>query len=58
MCENGQAIKNIDETKLSLALKKKTIDIIVDLGEGSKDFTVWTSDLTEDYIKINADYRS
>ena len=58
LCENGQANKKIDDTKLSHALKRKTVNIIVDLGEGSKDFMVWTSDLTEDYIKINADYRS
>jgi N-acetylglutamate synthase/N-acetylornithine aminotransferase len=39
-------------------LKKKKVDILVDLAEGDKDFTAWTSDLTEDYIRINADYRS
>ena len=33
--------------------------VINDTGtEGHKEFTAWTSDLTEDYIKINADYRS
>ena len=58
LCENGQANKKTDDTKLSHALKRKTVNITVDLGEGSKDFMVWTSDLTEDYIKINADYRS
>ena len=42
----------------SHALKKKEVDIVVDLAEGQKEFTAWTSDLTEDYIKINADYRS
>ncbi len=58
LCEDGQANKKIDDTKLSHALKRKTVNITVDLGEGSKEFMVWTSDLTEDYIKINADYRS
>ncbi len=58
LCENGQANKKINDNKLSHALKRKTVNITVDLGEGSKDFMVWTSDLTEDYIKINADYRS
>ena len=58
LCENGKAINAIDDTKLSLALKRKTVNIKVDLGEGSREFTVWTSDLTEDYVRINADYRS
>ena len=58
LCENGKAINAIDDTKLSLALKRKTVNIKVDLGEGVREFTVWTSDLTEDYVRINADYRS
>ena len=53
-----EAINTIDDTKLSLALKRKTVNIKVDLGEGGREFTVWTSDLTEDYVRINADYRS
>ena len=58
LCESGKATNTIDETKLSLALKRKTVNIKVDLGEGGREFTVWTSDLTEDYVRINADYRS
>ena len=58
LCENGKAINSIDDTKLSLALKRKTVNIKVDLGEGGREFTVWTSDLTEEYVRINADYRS
>ena len=58
LCKNGQGVQTVDDAKLSRALKKKKVDIVVDLAEGHKDFTAWTSDLTEDYIKINADYRS
>ena len=58
LCKNGQGIDRLDEVSLSKALKKKNIDILADLAEGQEEFTVWTSDLTEDYIKINADYRS
>ena len=48
----------IDEASLSESLKNKNIKILVDLAEGDNEFTSWTSDLTEEYIKINADYRS
>ena len=58
MCQNGQGIETVDDASLSRALKKKKVDILVDLSEGNKDFTAWTSDLTEDYVRINADYRS
>ncbi|WP_281954652.1 bifunctional ornithine acetyltransferase/N-acetylglutamate synthase, partial [Pseudophaeobacter arcticus] len=34
------------------------ITIKVDLGLGSGTCTVWTCDLTHQYITINADYRS
>ncbi|MDC3107624.1 bifunctional glutamate N-acetyltransferase/amino-acid acetyltransferase ArgJ [Paracoccaceae bacterium] len=58
LCQNGQGIEAVDEASLSCALKKKKIDIVIDLAEGDKNFTAWTSDLTEEYIRINADYRS
>ena len=58
LCENGRAVEKIDETALSTSLKNKKIKILIDLAEGNEIFTAWTSDLTEDYIKINADYRS
>ena len=34
------------------------IDVIVDLARGEAQATVWTCDLSYDYVKINADYRS
>ena len=58
LCKNGRGVSAIDEMSLSKALKKRNINITVDLAEGDDEFTVWTSDLTEEYIKINADYRS
>ena len=58
LCKNGQGVETVDNTGLSRALKKKKVNIVVDLAEGYMDFTAWTSDLTEEYIRINADYRS
>ena len=39
-------------------LKSKNIIIDVDLQTKNGNATVWTCDLTHDYISINADYRS
>ena len=58
LCENGKGIEITDEDRLSKALKNNKVDIVIDLAEGNKKFTAWTSDLTEEYIRINADYRS
>ena len=58
LCENGKGIEITDEGRLTKALEKNKVAIVIDLAEGNKKFTAWTSDLTEEYIKINADYRS
>jgi len=39
-------------------MKSSEIRIGVDLGLGAGKATVWTCDLTHEYISINADYRS
>jgi glutamate N-acetyltransferase / amino-acid N-acetyltransferase len=39
-------------------MKQSEITVHVDLGRGPVTDTVWTCDLSYDYVKINADYRS
>jgi glutamate N-acetyltransferase/amino-acid N-acetyltransferase len=39
-------------------MKKAEILVRVTLGRGEADATVWTCDLSHDYVSINADYRS
>jgi glutamate N-acetyltransferase / amino-acid N-acetyltransferase len=39
-------------------LKRKDVDVSVDLGSGGATSTVWTCDLSADYVRINADYRT
>jgi glutamate N-acetyltransferase / amino-acid N-acetyltransferase len=39
-------------------LKGKEIAVTVDLGAGGASSTVWTCDLSADYVRINADYRT
>ena len=39
-------------------LKGTDIFVSVDLGSGRASSTVWTCDLSADYVRINADYRS
>ena len=55
VADNGQAIK-YDKEKMFAALKNKEIEINVSLGSGSAEATVYTCDLTYDYVKINAEY--
>jgi glutamate N-acetyltransferase / amino-acid N-acetyltransferase len=39
-------------------MKKAEILVRVELGRGNANATVWTCDLSHDYVSINADYRS
>jgi glutamate N-acetyltransferase/amino-acid N-acetyltransferase len=46
------------EARGTKILKQKEFTVSVDLGIGNGAATVYTSDLTHEYININADYRS
>jgi glutamate N-acetyltransferase/amino-acid N-acetyltransferase len=47
-----------DEQELKKMMNKKEIELTVDLHDGKASFDIYTTDLTYDYIKINASYRS
>jgi glutamate N-acetyltransferase / amino-acid N-acetyltransferase len=46
------------EEKLKRLMDKKEIELVVDLHDGKAAYDLYTTDLTFDYIKINASYRS
>ena len=58
VAKNGMAVPGYDETPVARHMKGSDIGIDVDVGVGKSSATVWTCDLTYDYIRINADYRS
>ncbi len=58
VCENGSISKKIKIKKLNNYMKNKTIEINVKLNLGKFSHTVYGNDLTHNYLKINADYRS
>ncbi len=39
-------------------MRQSEITVRVDLHRGAAAATVWTCDLSVEYVKINADYRS
>jgi len=39
-------------------LKREEVTITFDMRQGEAEVTEWTCDMTEDYVHINADYRS
>lgn len=57
LASKGCGIKYSEEEAKKI-LKGKEIKIIVDLNLGEKSAKVWTCDLTIEYVKINAHYRT
>ena len=56
--KDGGLHHDYKEDKAKNYLKNKNIIINIDFNIGIINSTVWTTDLSYDYIKINADYRT
>mgnify|MGYP005992817665 FL=1 len=54
----GKIHNQYNESEAAKYMKGLDINLTVDIGNGKKNFTVYTMDLTNEYIKINSDYRS
>jgi glutamate N-acetyltransferase/amino-acid N-acetyltransferase len=46
------------EAQQVAAIKQREFRLDLDLGVGSGEFTLWTNDLSYEYVKINADYHT
>ncbi|MBT1073351.1 bifunctional glutamate N-acetyltransferase/amino-acid acetyltransferase ArgJ [Pelotalea chapellei] len=58
MAKNGVFSGGDAEQLGSAVLKNKEFSVVVDCGLGSGTATIYTSDLSHDYVSINADYRT
>ena len=58
VAHEGERDPSYSESAVSAYMKKSELVLRVDLGIGSGRATIWTCDLTGEYIAINADYRS
>ena len=55
---DGERDPDYSEAAASTVMKREEIPVKVDLGLGAGTATVWTCDLTKEYVEINGDYRS
>ena len=58
VAEKGLIAPGYVESEVAAYMKNQELRISVDVGVGKSRYTVWTCDLTDGYIRINADYRS
>jgi len=58
IAENGSRAASYTEEQGVQAMASEEVTIRVELARGSQQACVWTSDLSYDYVRINADYRT
>ena len=58
VCEAGQRAAPFDEAAVHTAMSERRFTIAVELGLGAGQCRFWTTDLTAEYVRINADYSS
>ncbi|GAA6133825.1 bifunctional glutamate N-acetyltransferase/amino-acid acetyltransferase ArgJ [Oceaniserpentilla sp. 4NH20-0058] len=56
--ENGARAVSYTEEAGSKVMAQSELTIRIDMGRGNANETVWTTDLSHEYVSINADYRS
>lgn len=58
ICERGGLADGYTEEQGQMVMKRPEVTIAINLNDGDASDTVYTCDLSYDYVKINADYRS
>lgn len=56
--KGGKGLGPKVEQRIKKMMQKSTLTISISLGQGKARSHIWTTDLTYDYVKINASYRS
>ena len=58
IAENGCRAASYTEEQGAQAMAPDEIVVRVELDRGTRTATVWTTDLSYDYVRINAEYRT
>lgn len=58
VAQNGLVCESYSDEKGAAVLAQDEFVVHIDLGMGESEETVWTTDLSYDYIRINAEYRT
>jgi glutamate N-acetyltransferase/amino-acid N-acetyltransferase len=58
LIKGGEPDPSYTEDAGTAVMKQTDIAVTIELGRGNANETVWTSDLSHDYVTINAEYRT
>ncbi|MEW6544143.1 MAG: bifunctional glutamate N-acetyltransferase/amino-acid acetyltransferase ArgJ [Nitrospirota bacterium] len=56
--KQGVGLGQAAERRIERVIRRKEFTIAIDLGRGAATARLWTTDLSYEYVKINASYRS
>jgi len=56
ICRNGGRAEEFDEAAAHAYLRQREFAILIELNQGEGKCVFWTTDLTAEYVHINADY--
>lgn len=56
ICKNGGRVPDFDEAAAHAYLRLREFTVLMDLGMGNGKCRFWTTDLTAEYVRINAEY--
>lgn len=56
--ENGARAEDYTEAQGQAVMDQNEITVRIELGRGTEQASIWTTDLSFDYVKINAEYRT
>jgi glutamate N-acetyltransferase/amino-acid N-acetyltransferase len=56
--KSGGRVADYDEAMLTTQMQKETLELVVSVGDSDYEASIWTTDLSHDYVTINAEYRS
>ncbi|MGB0473044.1 MAG: bifunctional ornithine acetyltransferase/N-acetylglutamate synthase, partial [Porticoccaceae bacterium] len=58
IAENGGRAASYTEEQGQIAMQAEDIEITIQLNRGHVSETLWTTDLSYEYVRINAEYRT
>ena len=58
IASRGARAESYTEAQGSAVMQQEEITIRIELGRGECSETIWTTDLSHEYVKINAEYRT
>lgn len=54
----GEPAASYSEERGQMVMDRKEISVNISLGRGDAEATIWTTDLSNEYVRINAEYRT